>query len=170
MNALLQAAIDSLEIQDVYLYSSQSFLAEGFEPRYDPGTEALTVKFKHAVTHTSVLEFDSEEGTISIFRVFIELGARWIQESGDGGDSPGDVPKAQIEGVMVAEYRMSSDPGQEPLKEFALRNASYHVWPFWREFLATQGLRMNLPKLVLPTRQIARNHPCDDQEQTERDQ
>lgn len=58
---------------------------------------------------------------------------------------------------MVAEYRMSEDPGKESLKEFALRNASYHIWPYWREYLMGQCLRMNLPKVILPAVQFAQN-------------
>lgn len=58
---------------------------------------------------------------------------------------------------MVAEYRMTEDPGKDSLKAFALRNASHHVWPYWREYLMGQSLRMNLPKLILPAVQLARN-------------
>ena len=59
---------------------------------------------------------------------------------------------------MVAEYQMDGNPGAEALKVFALKNASYHIWPFWREYLSSLCLRMNLPKVVLPIRQLASNH------------
>jgi hypothetical protein len=70
-------------------------------------------------------------------------------------------PKAYIGGVMVAEYRMTEDPGKEGSRQFALRNASYHIWPCWREYLVGQCLRMNLPKLVFPAVQFARNQTSD---------
>jgi hypothetical protein len=72
-----------------------------------------------------------------------------------------DRVRAVISGLMVAEYDMREDPGEDALKEFALRNASYHVWPYWRELLASQCQRMNLPKLVLPAVQFAQRPATD---------
>jgi len=161
MNESLQKAIDSLRIHDVYLRSSEVILSEEFEPKYDPDLDTLDVQFKHAVTRSNVLLLEEEgESTVQLFRVFAELGARWLEpaEDGDGDDSR---LRAKIEAVMVAEYQMKEDPGKDALKEFALRNASYHIWPYWREYLSTQCMRMNLPKLVLPTVQFAKNHDTD---------
>lgn len=161
MNDDLQRAINCLQIQDVYLRSAKCGLSEGFEPKYDGELDALNVQFRHAVTHSSVLilEEDKEE-PVSLFRVFVELGVRWLESGQDETDD--DIePKAYIGGVMVAEYRMTEDPGKEGLKQFALRNASYHVWPYWREYLMGQCLRMNLPKLVLPAVQFATNRTSE---------
>ena len=65
--------------------------------------------------------------------------------------------RVSLESTYVAEYLSEKDPGQNALKAFALRNASYHVWPFWREFLASQCARMNLPKVSLPLQSFAAN-------------
>jgi hypothetical protein len=83
------------------------------------------------------------------------LGTRWIIpcEEKNGDDDP--EVKAHIEGVMVAEYLMQADPAPDALKQFALKNASFHIWPYWREYLSTQCLRMNLPKLIMPAVQFA---------------
>jgi hypothetical protein len=156
MHESLQQAIDCLKIHDVYLRSSEASLSEGFEPKYDLEADGLEVQFKHLVTHSNTLALEEEEGeSTRLFRVFIEFGARWIDVSGEKPDE--EKLKAKIEGVMVAEYRMDCDPGKEALKEFALKNVSYHVWPYWREYLTTQCMRMNLPKTVLPMMQIAQN-------------
>ncbi|MEA3278871.1 MAG: preprotein translocase subunit SecB [Pseudomonadota bacterium] len=159
MSEQLQRAIESLEIHDVYLRSSESRLSEGFEPKYAPELETLDVQLKHVVTHSNTLLLEEDEGEpTKLFRVFIELGTRWVDARGDESSDDDDARvKAKIEGIMVAEYRVEGDPGKEALKEFALRNASYHVWPYWREYLTTQCMRMNLPKIVLPTTQIAQN-------------
>ena len=45
----------------------------------------------------------------------------------------------------------------DSLKAFALNNASYHIWPFWREYLMSMCNRMNLPKIAVPTFQVKNN-------------
>jgi hypothetical protein len=120
-----------------------------------------SVQFRHVVTHSNVLVLEQEEEEpVSLFRVFVDLGVRWL-EPGQEETEDEVEPKAYVRGVMVAEYRMTEDPGQGALKQFALRNASYHVWPYWREYLMGQCLRMNLPKLVLPAVQFAQNRASE---------
>jgi len=168
-NDSLQEAIKCLKIKDVYLRSSEASLADDFEPKYDSKIESLDVQFKHLVTQSSVLLLegggaDDSEDSIQLFRVFVTLGARWVMLSTKDDGNGDDHIKAEIEAVMMAEYLMQKDPGQDALKEFALRNASYHIWPFWREYLTTQCMRMNLPKLVLPTMQVTQNLHAEDAE------
>lgn len=167
--ALLQQAIDCLKIKDIYLRSSKADLADHFEPKYDPDVESLEVQFKHFVTQSSVLLLEEQgadkgQNGTQLFRVFITLGARWVIPPTKVDTKSGDRVRAEIEVVMMAEYLMQKDPGQDALKEFALRNASYHIWPFWREYLTTQCMRMNLPKLILPTMQVAQNVQAESDE------
>ena len=49
---------------------------------------------------------------------------------------------------------MSEHPGDEALEQFVLHNASFHIWPYWREYLASQCLRMNLAPITAPMRQF----------------
>ena len=50
---------------------------------------------------------------------------------------------------------MTKTVDKESLNAFALQNASFHVWSYWREYLTSQCMRMNLPKLTLPMVQFA---------------
>lgn len=157
MDEALQKAIDALQIRDVYLRAAQSLLVDDFEPKYDLDLDAFEVQLKHVVTQSSILELVQEgEATTKLFRVFVHFGTRWLAPAVTAETADEDRVRAVIEGTMVAEYEMKSDPGAEALKKFALRNGSYHVWPYWREFLATQCLRMNLPKVMLPAVQFAK--------------
>lgn len=162
IDSALQKAIDSLQIRDVYLRSVMADVAEGFEPQYDSDAQALPVQFKHVVAGTAILELDGDEPQ-QLFRVYIELGARWLESLPTGeGDSAEPAVRARVEGLMVAEYLMREHPGDDALRTFAMRNASYHVWPYWREFLASQCGRMNLPKYTLPAVQLALSRDDDD--------
>lgn len=152
----LQKAIECLSIRDVYLRSATSNLASDFDPKYGTELENLEVQFRHLVTHSNLLELnEDEDNAIQLFRVFVELGTRLVLPTTDENAEPEVM--AYIEGVMVAEYQVDDNPGPEALKAFALNNASFHIWPYWREYLSSQCLRMNLPKLVLPARQFASN-------------
>ncbi len=161
MDIALQKAIDCLKIRDVYLHSSRAVLEDGFEPKYDSDLDKLEVQLKHIVARLSVLELEEDHNTLSLFRVFVELGARWVMPATDSNNSDDPEIKAYIEGIMVAEYLMLSDPGQEALKQFAMKNASFHIWPYWREYLTAHYQRMNLPKLIMPAVQFATNQEPD---------
>ncbi len=160
MNAALQKAIECIRIHDVYLRWAFSELGDGFEPKYDTEVDELLVQFKHVVTKTAVLELIGNGEEQQLFRVYIELGARWVEPHPEGerdGEFYETDAQARIEGIMVAEYIMQENPGKEALNAFAMHNASYHVWPYWREFLASQCVRMNLPKITLPAVQFGVN-------------
>jgi len=161
MDAALQKAIDCLKIRDVYLYSSSASLEDAFEPKYDPDLDKLEMQFKHMVTRSNVLELEEDNNTVNLFRVFVGLGTRWVLPNSEQDSVDDPEIKAHIEGVMVAEYLMQSDPGPDALKQFAMKNASFHIWPYWREYLTAHCQRMNLPKLVMPAVQFASNQDTD---------
>ena len=119
------------------------------------------MQFKHLVTKAHVLSLaDNADGNEQqLYRVHVDLGARWLElpASSSSDDTSELQPRALIEGTMVAEYLMQENPGEEALKLFAMHNASFHVWPYWREYLSAQCLRMNLPKITLPAVQFAAN-------------
>ncbi|TYL49075.1 preprotein translocase subunit SecB [Marinomonas sp. IMCC 4694] len=142
----LQKAIDSLSIQDVYLKSSQAECCEDFDPKRTDHTELL-VQQMHTVRRSEVLK--TNEGEL-ILKVYVRLGARWVLPIEN--DDP--EVKAFVEADFIAEYSMAELLETEAVEEFSLKNASFHVWPYWREFLSSQCERLRLPRVVLPTVQF----------------
>ncbi len=162
MNDDLQRAIKCLLIRDVYLRRSTANLANGFDPKYsfgDGGVAAneLSIQFKHLVRRSETLIFNDEGEDERVFRVFIDLGTRWVAPGDAKGEGGGDDVKVVIEATFIAEYFIAEELNQKELDVFALNNASFHVWPYWREYLMSQCGRMNLPKVALPTTQFATN-------------
>ena len=151
MNAHLQKAIDTLRIHDVYQRSSIAQCVDDFEPKYDQDIEQLITQTKHGVKQTQLAKIDETQWLV---RVFIELGARLIDPRFENED---ESVRAFIEAEYIAEYTADEELEQSCIDEYALKNASYHVWPYWREFLMSQSGRMHLPRLVLPTIQLAHN-------------
>jgi hypothetical protein len=156
MNADLQKAIDTLRINDVYLRNSISQCVNGFEPKYDQDVDKLVTQTKHGVKQTQLAQLDESQWLV---RVFIELGARLVDPRVTEEDK---AVRAFIEAEYVAEYTVDEELAQACIDEFALNNASYHVWPYWREFLMSQCGRMQLPRLVLPTMQLAHHRHRED--------
>ncbi|BDX01280.1 hypothetical protein MACH16_00280 [Marinomonas pontica] len=144
----LQKAIDNLSIQDVYLKSSQAECSEGFDPKRTEHTELL-VQQMHIVRGSEILQ--TNEGNL-ILKVYVRLGTRW------GMPVEGSEPevKALVEADFIAEYTMAELLETEAVDEFSLKNASFHVWPYWREFLSSQCERLRLPRLILPAVQFNR--------------
>lgn len=158
-----QQAIDNLKIKDVFLMTSFSEISADYEPKYSSTSDKIGVQYKHIVDRSAIVSFSSEEeeNVIKLFRVYIELGAKWAYTSDDetendsNSDSENKDPLARIEACFVAEYQLKNETSQKALEEFALKNASYHIWPYWREYLMNHAARMNLPKAVLPMVQFS---------------
>lgn len=146
----LQQAIDSLVINDVYLKASQAQCVDGFDPKFAHESEDLLIQQMHFLRKTEVVKVEDDG---ELLRVFMTLGVRWVVAEGDV-EQP-DM-KAFIEGDFIAEYQVNSDLEQVCIDEFASKNASYHVWPYWREFLSAQCERMRLPRVVLPAVQFCK--------------
>ncbi|CAH8242259.1 preprotein translocase subunit SecB [Vibrio vulnificus] len=146
----LQKAIENLVIEDVYQKSTRAFCADDFDTKSYSEIEHLHIQQMHVVHKSETIQIEDDG---ELLRVFVRLGTRWIVPSEDA-DKP-DI-KAAIESNFIAEYRIKSPLEQECIDEFSLKNASYHVWPYWREYLSSQCERMRLPRVVLPTVQFTK--------------
>ncbi len=146
----LQKAIENLVIEDVYQKSSTSFCANDFDPKSYSEMEHLHIQQMHVVHKSETIQIEDDG---ELLRVFVRLGTRWVVPSDD--ESEPNI-RAAIESDFIAEYRINSHLEQECIDEFSLKNASYHVWPYWREYLSSQCERMRLPRVVLPTVQFTK--------------
>ena len=143
----LQQAIESLQIDDVYLKATRAQCLDDFDPKFADVQTELQAQQMHAVRRSEVIQV---EGDGQLLRVYIRLGTRWIKPLEN--DEP--EVKAFIEADFIAEYLITTPLEQASIDEFALKNASYHVWPYWREFLSSQCERMRLPRVVMPTKKF----------------
>lgn len=147
----LQKAIDVLQIQDVYLRDFVARCADDFDPKYTADYASLTLQTRHFVKQSTVVEAENAQ---RLLRVLVDVGARWVEERPENEEP---IVKAFVEAEFVAEYRMPEPLDQASVDEFSLINVSYHVWPYWRELLNSICTRMHLPRVALPTTQLAQN-------------
>ena len=144
----LQKAIENLKIQDVYLKSTQAQCEDDFDPK-STELDELLVQQMHSIRKSEVLKIN-ENGLL--VRIYVRLGTRWITPN----DNEELDVKAFVEADFIAEYQMTEELEQDCIDEFAQHNASFHVWPYWREFLSSQCERLHLPRVVLPTVQFSK--------------
>lgn len=142
----MQKAKNSLKINDIYLRKLTAECLDGFEPKYDPKLSSYKIQTMHFVEKSQLMQVDEEK----LLKVTVSLGVRWF-------DSEAELVKAIIEADFIAEYKMTEDLTEKQINAFAKNNVSYHIWPYWRELLTSQTNRMHLPKVVLPTLQLATN-------------
>lgn len=145
----LQNAINSLQIKDVYTRDIVCSIQDGYEPKYDPDANNLIIQFKHVVRESTIAELGTG---VNILKVCIDLGVRWVVEDKEDAEE-----KAKFEAGFVTEYIIKNELSEESIEEFSLKNASYHVWPYWRELVANISERMRLPRVIMPTVQFATN-------------
>jgi hypothetical protein len=145
-----QTVKDSLVFNDIYIKSTNASCADDWDPKRSDIDE-VRFKFMHQIKTSEVLTVEENGDSRQYFRVNLLVGCRFVTAD----DNEEDEMKAQIEATFCAEYLMTKeDVNPDGLKVFALENVSYHVWPYWREYLVNMCSRLNLPKVPLPTRQI----------------
>lgn len=152
---LLKQAQQGLRIRDVFQVAAHAKVAEEYDYSPISGDQGPALQTKHLVRQTVVLEPVDLEDAPDLFRVYIELGVRWKHSE----DAPGDDEDSwtEIGATYVAEYEKHQEVEADALTAFALHNASFHVWPYFREFVASQCQRMNFPKIVIPMMRFASN-------------
>ncbi|MFT5760588.1 MAG: hypothetical protein ACI9LM_005375 [Alteromonadaceae bacterium] len=151
----LQQAIDNLQIRDIYVKNFLANSAEGFEPKYSENFDSLLQQNKHLVSKSSVMVIDGPDvDKEKVFKVHVEFGMRWSEPTEQDGEGE---QKAIIEAEFIIEYLMINDLSNDSLNEFALKNASFHAWPYWRELVSSQCERMQMPRIIMPTLQLASN-------------
>lgn len=160
-DTLLQSAVDALQVKNIGLFNSHCELADQFLPLYDPSVNILNTQFKHLVTRTEQIIFTDDEGNnTNLLRFHIEFGARFVSSDMEEQEADQLTQKALIEATFVAEYELKDENlVEEAIQEFALKNVSFQVWPYWREFLTSTCERMNLPRITLPLMCRAQNCP-----------
>lgn len=81
--------------------------------------------------------------------VFYVLASFDLQVTGAGKKTPAVTLKATFE----LRYSVPEDLGEvttEELAAFSEVNAIFNAWPYWREFIQSTFVRMNLPPILLP--------------------
>lgn len=169
----LNKAAKALAIQNVLQRTCSALLSPDYWPSPEDDRQ-MEVQYKHVVLRSEILERIATDQEDYLFRVFVDLGVRWCdsapEDTKDSQKNPSEEGRGNsclgtIEASYVAEYKLSDkDIDSSALDEFALNNASYHIWPYFREYVSSQCGRMDVPRITMPMVQFAKNRdqPAED--------
>lgn len=147
--------------------SSNMQIAKDFDPKLN--SKRLAVQFMQQPLNANIVTFTPEnESQTRLLRVEVLTGVRFVEvDQIDGSDDEvisapqDDVEphvKAELKATFIAEYALTCDDlSQDAINEFSKKNAGFHIWPYWREYLHTTCSRCNLPPVVVPMYQITNN-------------
>lgn len=136
-----QKLIERLRISDVYLKKTTSEFLDDYNPKYVDLSEFST-EVKFFTRDAKVVETNEAQ---RILQVIVEAGHRFVV-----GQQPESKVVAFVEADFVAEYLLEEDMDSNFISKFSEQFVAIHVWPFWREFLLSQSIRLKLPAAILP--------------------
>ena len=133
----LQTAMASLSVFDIYCLEGRFQSTPNFKFEDFADIKAQT---RNEVKQAMVMQLDNGQ---KMLRVQMDVAVRWLAKDEI-------TEKALVEAVFAAEYLFSGVLEKASIDAFALNVFPHHVWPYWREYVASQSTRMSLPKLTLP--------------------
>jgi preprotein translocase subunit SecB len=140
-NSLERAAkiVPFVELKDIFMLEGDFFRSREFLD------EAKSVDLKFDIS-TKVTDYDKKH---------LEIGVHLLLSS---TDCKTDVKHFQVRASYCLTYDISPK-GRITKKDreaFGAVNGVYNCWPYWREFVQSATLRLNLPPLTLQVLRIPR--------------
>lgn len=166
----LALAQRALTIKDVFVRECYARIDESYMP-FEGIDDEIGVQTKIQATFHRVVSRElqqdelTEEGPSerNIVEFKILAAARFVSAAASDDDaetSNGDDERfGEVVALFSAVYFMNEAVDEETLIEFGMRNATFHVWPYWRELLHSTTGRLRLPPTVLPMFKIAPIEP-----------
>jgi hypothetical protein len=152
-NKLINAAGNALSFDKTVIKKSTFELGEKFSstPPEDTGYQA----YKSCVAydeHELEKEDDNDDAYLYVF--LYEVGTRIVDKKSfkeftelptEERENNPFIPLAEIQATYFVYYNSKVKLESEAAIEFGKYNVGYHVWPFWREYVQSTSLRMNIP-------------------------
>ena len=133
----LRMAMVTLSVFDIYCLEGRFQSAPNFKFEDFADIKAQT---RNEVKQAMVMQLETGQ---KLLRVRMDMAVRWLAKDEI-------TEKALVEAVFAAEYLFSGELEKASIDAFALNVVPHHIWPYWREYIASQSTRMSLPKLTIP--------------------
>jgi hypothetical protein len=154
----LSEVIKILHIANVYMRGMETVVDEEFD--IFSAQEELEVRHQLSPISSSLIEYGNTEQPDQKMRLFrVHLRGELLMVRPMNGDphqpEPSDI-RLRLVAQYASDYRVTKlgEIPQVALDEFALKNAAFHVWPYWREYIQSTLARMQLPPFSLPMYQV----------------
>jgi hypothetical protein len=147
-------------VHDIYLASTTSRHSpeSDAEPKYNDYRN-MDLQLKHEVINAGRSTIKSD---VHVLRINTNFGVRWVEKSTENTTDK-HREMAMIEASIVIEIYLPeglSSADTKNIEVSAMKVATFHSWPYWRELLDSTCARMCLPKVFF------QSNPAMNHEQT----
>ncbi len=149
---LLQEAMSAIDLQDIYLYSSQVTRSQDISENDYPDKMFQQNKLQIDGERLELKDENEIKGP-ELIKAKVHFGARYVTENTEHLEE-----LSEIQATFIALYVINADVSESAVSEFIKYNVIHNVWPFWREFALRTSIEARLPKLVIP---LNKNLPCN---------
>ncbi|WP_129781784.1 hypothetical protein [Peristeroidobacter soli] len=160
MSDLLWQMQQALVLQDVFVRRAEAHTEDGFDPKYSKDLLGVQIKFTNSadIERFELTEDSEPHRKISVLRYSVDTGVRFVVT--DSLEAAEPTIRAEISATFSADYVVSNEEviTEEAMSAFA-QNVTYHIWPYWREFIHSTCARLRLPSAVLPMFQPKKSAP-----------
>jgi hypothetical protein len=145
MNSALEEAKKSLTIKTVTLKNAQIDLSDDTQSS-DLLDASISVQTFNGVPKVNEKSLEEGKETSWNYSFFYNAGIRLVDD--DEAEDPNVL--AEIQATFIASYSSKEKISKEAIEKFSEDNVGYHVWPYWREFVQSSCLRLNIKPLEIP--------------------
>lgn len=160
MSDILRQMQQALVLQDVFVRRAEARTEENFDPKYSKDRLGIQIRFTNVadIERFEIPEDCEPHRKISVLRYSVDTGVRFVVA--DAQETAEPTVRAEISATFSADYVIGNQDAitEEGVSAFA-QNVTYHVWPYWREFIHSTCARLRLPGAVLPMFQPKRSDP-----------
>lgn len=147
MSSLLQEAQKLLKIKAVYLQNSFIDLAENIDMN-DLGDTSVSVQSFKGVSKIREASFENDDQTWWEYHFYFAVGIRLVDEEIEQNEDV--APIVEIKGTFSARYESPKQLTKEQREAFSEKNVGFNVWPYWREYVQSSCMRLNIEPIEVP--------------------
>lgn len=147
MSSLLQEAQRLLKIKTVYLQNSFINLSEDFDTN-DLDNTAISMQSFEGVSKIREANFENDDKAWWEYNFYFAVGIRIVDEEIEKNEEI--TPVVEIKGTFCAKYESPERLTQEQMEAFAEKNVGFNVWPYWREYVQSSCMRLNIEPIEIP--------------------
>lgn len=144
MNPSLQEAQNLLKIKTVYLKKSFIEISEDMATN-DIGDTTVVVQSFKGVSKIRETFLEDDDKAWWEYCFYFEVGIRLVDEAEEN-----TTPFVEIKATFGAKYESEKKLNQEQMEAFSEKNVCYHVWPYWREYVQSSCMRLNIEPIEVP--------------------
>ncbi len=147
MSTVLQEAQKLLKIKTIYLKNSFIELSEDIDMN-NLGDTSIAVQSFKGVPKIREASFEDDEQTWWEYEFHFAAGIRLVDDEIEQNEDV--TPLVEIKGTFCAKYESPEKLTQEQIEAFSEKNVGFNVWPYWREYVQSSCMRLNIEPIEVP--------------------